>query len=128
MSRDLILSNNNGELNLTTIRGATTITNNTKEEIRYKTLELIDEIVRVNRLEQNEIISMVFTSTKDIDAEYPSKFVRLEREFSKTSYLNVQEMYVQGSLKFCIRVLIFINTKKDNTSDVYLHEAKNLKK
>lgn len=111
-----------------TIRGATTVEKNTEEEIRLRSLELYDEIVKINNLEPKDFESMIFTCTNDIDEAYPSKFVRKERNLDDCTFMNLGELNVKGSLRLCIRVLIFLNRNLENkVRHVYLHGAKDLK-
>lgn len=108
------------------LRGATTILENTEEEIRKNSLELFDHLIEENNLDKDKIVSLLITGTKDIDASYPGKYIRLERSLQKPAILHFQEMDVKGSLKLCIRFLIHY---EDDIpfKNIYLHKAKNLR-
>ncbi len=112
-----------------TIRGATTVKENTVEDIRNNTIELLNEVMKKNTLEIKDVESIIFTCTEDVNAVYPAKFAR-EIGFTEVSLLCMQEMKVQGSLKKCIRILIFLrnNVKLKDVYNIYLNEAKNLRK
>ncbi|MDW7667593.1 MAG: chorismate mutase [Bacillota bacterium] len=116
-------------MNRYTIRGATTVKENTVEDIRKNTIELLNEVMKENSLEIKDVESIIFTCTEDVDAVYPAKFAR-EIGFTEISLLCMQEMKVQGSLKKCIRILIFLrnNVKLKDVCNIYLNEAKNLRK
>ncbi len=86
-----------------TIRGAITVENNQEDKILKAVKDLINEIVKVNNLEKDDIISFIFSTTEDLDSVYPGQGVR-ELGFQRTSIMCLQEMYVEGSLEKCIRV------------------------
>ena len=112
------------------IRGATTVTSNNKDEILKESAKLIQTIISKNDLNKEDIISMCFTMTKDLDAVYPAVAVREILNITDIPMLNFEEKYIQGSLSKCIRVMMYINTEKTKSDikHVYLNEAKNLRK
>ena len=87
------------------IRGATTVNSNNKEEI-LKNFKLIEAIILKNNLKTDEIVSMCFTMTKDLDAVYPAVAVREILDIHDIPMLNYEEKYIQGSLNKCIRVMM----------------------
>lgn len=112
------------------IRGATTVNSNNRDEILKESAKLIETIISKNDLNNEDIISMCFTMTKDLDAVYPAVAVREILNISDIPMLNFEEKYIQGSLNKCIRVMMYINTEKTrkDIKHVYLNEAKNLRK
>jgi len=110
------------------IRGATTVENNTKEEIWDATEEMLLEIINRNELNKEDMISITFTMTKDLDACYPAVRAR-EMGFTNVPLINMQELFVKGSLEKCIRVIIETNSKKslDEINHIYLRGAKKLR-
>lgn len=109
------------------IRGAITIKDNTKLEIRQNVIELIQTIMKKNNINIEDCCSIIFTATKDITAAYPAAFAR-EIGFNSCSLLCVQEMYVENSLDMCIRVMITVNRDADFVvHNIYLNEAKKLR-
>lgn len=110
------------------IRGAITIDNNTKQEIYEATEELLNEIIKSNEIQQNDIISIIFTVTKDITAAFPAYAAR-KMGFTNIPLMCSHEMDVPGSLKKCIRILLHFNTEKslDEVTHVYLKGAKILR-
>lgn len=114
------------------IRGATTIKSNKVQEIECNSVQLIRTILERNPIANlNNIVSILFSCTKDVTAAYPAKFLR-NIGFEHIPMFCVQEMYVEGSLPMCIRVLVTIDTD-DKTADnnavthVYLNDAKILR-
>ncbi|MBQ6631494.1 MAG: chorismate mutase [Romboutsia sp.] len=112
------------------IRGATTVNSNNRDEILKESAKLIETIISKNDLNNEDIISMCFTMTKDLDAVYPAVAVREILNISDIPMLNFEEKYIQGSLNKCIRVMMYINTEKtrNDIKHVYLNEAKILRK
>lgn len=112
------------------IRGATTVTSNNKNEILKETSKLIKTIILKNELNNEDIISMCFTMTKDLDAVYPSVAVRELLDIHDTPMLNFEEKYIQESLEKCIRVIMYVNSEKTKSdiNHVYLNESKGLRK
>lgn len=110
------------------IRGATTADTNTKEEILAKSRELLDAVIKKNDLKIEDIASIIFSVTDDLDAGFPALAVR-EMGLSYTPLFCTQEMRVQNSLKKCIRLLVHVNTDIDqkNIKHVFLHGAQNLR-
>ena len=112
------------------IRGATTVNSNNKEEILKETSKLIEAIILKNNLNTDDIVSMCFTMTKDLDAVYPAVAVREILDIHDIPMLNYEEKYIQGSLNKCIRVMMHINTEKTKSdiNHIYLNNTKNLRK
>ncbi len=87
------------------IRGATTASGNTVEEIRDAVVELIDELISRNNLIERNLLSITFTSTKDLDACFPASIARKFNELDSVAFLDCQQMYVPNDVNFCIRIM-----------------------
>ena len=111
------------------IRGATTALENTVEAIREAVTELLDDIETHNQLDPEEIVSVIFTATRDLDAIFPAKIARERPDWDNVPLLDVQQMHVEDSLECCIRVLIHVNTPKPQIEIIhcYLRGAKSLR-
>lgn len=111
------------------IRGATTVSGNTREEIIAATKELLRSIMEENGFLVDEIASVLFSATFGLDAEFPAVAAR-EIGWTDAPLLCMQEINVPGSLRNCIRVLLHVNSEKNQKEmkHVYLREAKNLRK
>ena len=110
------------------IRGAHTAKENTVEAIRECTLELLHKIIEENDLHAEEIVQVIFSATKDLTKVYPAKCARELPGWDQVPLFCVQEMYVEGSLTSCIRVMLL--TERDRNAQikhVYLGEAKKLR-
>lgn len=111
------------------IRGATTASENTVQAIREVVTELLDEIETHNQLDPEEIVSVIFTATQDLDAIFPAAIARERPHWENVPLLDVQQMQVEGSLPRCIRVIIHVNTPKPQVEmfHSYLRNAKTLR-
>ena len=108
------------------IRGATTIQEDTPEEIRSAVKELLEQIAKNNGISRDEVVSIVFSSTSDIHSYYPAKAAR-EAGFEGASLFSAQEPDIDGGLSFCIRTMLFVE-KNITARHVYLRGAKVLRK
>lgn len=111
------------------IRGATTVTVNTIEAIREAVTELLEAIEIHNSLDPDDIVSIIFTATQDLDAIFPAAIARERPDWQNVPLLDVQQMQVASSLEKCIRVILHVNTPKlqGEMQHVYLQGAKNLR-
>ncbi len=110
------------------IRGATTVEANTREAILSATRELLQQIIEANDLQLEDVGSAIFTTTPDLDAEFPAVAAR-ELGWHDVPLMCQHEMNVPGSLARCIRVLIHWNTPKLQTEilHIYIKGAVNLR-
>jgi len=117
-------------LNIISVRGATTIEENKKENILERTEELLNTILDENKIEIKDIKSIIFTATEDITKVYPAVAAR-NIGITKAALMCVQEMHVEGSLPMCIRIMMdFQRRDKDPKlpiKHIYLHKASKLR-
>ena len=111
------------------IRGATTVPQNTPDDIRVATHELLDEMVRRNAVERDDVASAYFTTTPDLDAEFPAVVARHEFGWDNVALLCGHEMAVPGGLRQCLRILLHVNSQRrqDEIEFVYLRGARALR-
>ncbi len=93
------------------IRGATTATANTAEEIIEATQELLTALLAANEIPREEIASAFWTTTPDLTAEWPA-FAARQMGFADVPQMDAHEMNVPGQLPLAIRVLLHVNTEK----------------
>jgi chorismate mutase len=110
------------------VRGATTVDHNEREEILIATRQLLGLMIRINGIEARDVASALFTTTPDIDAEFPALAAR-QLGWLDVPLLCGHEMTVPGSLPLCIRVMLHWNTTKSQQEikHVYVREAKRLR-
>jgi len=97
------------------IRGATTAAENRSEAIVEATTELLAELVRLNDLDRDEICFAYFTTTLDLNAEFPALAAR-RMGWIGVPLLCGNDMVVPGpnprSVPMCIRILLLYNTDR----------------
>ncbi len=102
------------------IRGATTVDTNTGEDILAATKELLQEMIQANGFEEEDIASIHFTTTPDLNATFPAAAAR-ELGLTQVPMLCGHEMNVPGSLPMCLRILVLINTEKSSEKIVHTY-------
>ena len=90
---------------ITFIRGATTASGNSVQEIEDAVVELVDELISRNNLIKKNLLSITFTSTKDLDACFPASIARKCNALDSVAFLDCQQMYVSNDVNFCIRIM-----------------------
>jgi chorismate mutase len=110
------------------VRGATTVTSNTREEILGETRKLLALIIRFNDIHPADVASAIFTVTSDLNAEFPALAAR-QLGWLDVPLLCSYEVDVPGSLRLCVRVLVHWNTDKtqQQITHVYIKEAQRLR-
>ncbi len=110
------------------IRGAITCDENSREAILAATREMLEIMIASNGLRPEDIASAIFTTTPDLNAEFPAVAAR-ELGWLDTALMCGHEMGVPGSLPRCIRVLLHWNTERAQAQvqHVYLGEAMSLR-
>jgi chorismate mutase len=110
------------------VRGATTVDTNSREEILTATRQLVALMVRRNGIQSGDVASAIFTTTPDLDAEFPALAAR-QLGWLEVPLLCGHEMAIPGSLPRCIRVLVHWNTDlaQDEIQHVYVREAVKLR-
>tara|TARA_B100000212_G_scaffold283690_1_gene223886 strand:+ start:56 stop:436 length:381 start_codon:yes stop_codon:yes gene_type:complete len=115
-------------LKLTAIRGATTSKGDTDYFINDAVIELIQELITRNNLNQENIISITFTVTRDITSCFPASIARKHFNFDKVALLDCQQMFVPNDINFCIRILALVYLESDKESvHPYLNESAKLR-
>jgi chorismate mutase len=111
------------------VRGATTVPENSPEAIREATHELLAEMVKRNDIEADDVASAYFTTTPDIDAEFPAVVARRDFEWTNVALMCGHEMDVPGSLRRCLRIMLHVNSQRrqDEIDFVYLRGARALR-
>jgi chorismate mutase len=110
------------------IRGATTATANTSEAIAEATTELLAKLVQLNELDRDEVCFAYFTTTLDLDSEFPA-FAARRMGWTAVPLLCGNDMVVPGpnprSVPMCIRILLLYNTEKTQSEmrSAYLRGA-----
>ena len=102
------------------VRGATTVEDNSAEEILKATRQLLALMIRQNEIEPDDVCSAIFSTTTDLDAEFPALAAR-QLGWIDVALMCVHELDVPGSLRRCIRVLLHWNTDKSPSELVHVY-------
>jgi chorismate mutase len=110
------------------VRGATTVADNTREEILTATRQLVALMVRRNGIDPKDVASAIFTTTPDLDAEFPALAAR-QLGWLDVPLLCGHELAVPGSLPRCIRLLVHWNTElpQADVQHIYVRDAVKLR-
>ncbi|MCH7594148.1 MAG: chorismate mutase [Chloroflexi bacterium] len=110
------------------VRGATTVTEDTREAILDATTELLNEIVTANEIDKDDLASVQLTTTRDLVAEFPAVAARM-LGWVHVPLINSHEMDVPHGQPRCIRVLLLWNTDRrpQEIKHIYLRDAVNLR-
>ncbi|AVM66487.1 (d)CMP kinase [Peptostreptococcaceae bacterium oral taxon 929] len=107
------------------IRGAVDAQNIASSIINQSKI-LLEEIIRVNKLDKKEIKCILFTATQDIDKAYPALAARYIG-LNDTALICLNEMLLEGQMQGVIRTTVFYNDDINKT-DIYLGKTKSLRK
>ncbi|MBW3596179.1 MAG: chorismate mutase [Planctomycetes bacterium] len=110
------------------VRGATTAAENSREAILTATRQLLALVIRTNDIRSEDVASAIFTTTVDLDTEFPALAAR-QLGWLDVPLLCGHEISVPGSLSKCIRVLVHWNTEKRQSEvrHVYIKGAERLR-
>ena len=111
------------------IRGATTAVANTREAVLEATGELMERLIEANSIEADDVAAAFFTTTPDLNAEFPAAAARL-MGWTHVALMGASEIDVPDAPGLCVRVLVLINTEKaaGELVNVYLRGAADLRK
>ena len=112
------------------LRGAV-CSENTKEEITKNVCTLFNQLVTLNSLSADDIVSVQFTLTKELTVLNPATALRLGKTLIDTRDLALfcsQEAYIEGGMKNVIRLLVTAYTAEgEKKHNVYLNGAEKLR-
>ncbi|MEI4800788.1 chorismate mutase [Bacillus sp. NPDC077411] len=111
------------------IRGAITVNCNESEQILTATERLVKEIAKNNRISPSDIVSVLISTTADINACFPAAALRRIEGWSYVPVMCMQEIEVPDALEKCIRVMMTVMTNKrqHEIQHVYLEKAVQLR-
>jgi chorismate mutase len=113
---------------LLALRGAITCEENSKAEIVTKTQRLVQEMLERNTLVHDDIVSIIFTATDDLTAEFPATAARAVG-LGDVPLLCARELGIDHGMPRCIRVLMHLQLDRDRSTmhHVYLEGARSLR-
>src|SRR6202161_834614 len=110
------------------VRGATTVDEDTAPAITERVVALLRQILERNGLEEDDIISILFTATDDIVSTFPATAAR-SMGLGAVPLICARELAIVGSVPRCIRVMLHVTTERprDGIVHVYLEGAQGLR-
>ena len=118
----------NQHLKLTAIRGAITSEGNSDVFIKNAVVELMQELLKLNDLTEEKIISITFTVTNDLTSCFPASIARNYFNLESVAFLDCQQMFVPNDINFCIRLLALVNLEpKKKPTHPYLRGSSKLR-
>lgn len=111
------------------IRGATTVELNDRDEILAATRELLQLMIQRNEIQVEDVASVIFTITEDLDAAFPALAARSLPGWTDVALICAREIPVPGSLEKCIRILLHVNTTRHaaEIEHIYIRGAVDLR-
>lgn len=117
-----------GSPSVRALRGATTVDEDTVEQVTERVQELLRDLMARNGLVEDDVISAIFTATQDVVSMFPATAAR-GIGFGAVPLLCAAEIPVPGSKPRCLRVMLHVSTTlaRDQLHHVYLHGAQGLR-
>ncbi len=117
-----------GRVTVRAIRGAVQVEANEREAVLEATTELVTEVMTRNGLSTDDVISVIFTATRDLTAEFPALAAR-NIGFQDVPLLCACEIDVPGALPRVVRLLMHVETSRARAQvqHVYLRGARALR-
>jgi chorismate mutase len=111
------------------VRGATQLERDEREHLLERVAEMVLDVMRVNRLEVDDFISVVFTATSDLHSEFPAYAAR-RLGFTEVPLICARELEIEGSMARVVRMLAHVETdlSRADVTHVYLHGAASLRR
>lgn len=111
------------------VRGATQVEGNTRDAILGGTAEMVQEMLDRNGFSADDLISIVFTATPDLTADFPAYAAR-QLGLRDVPLLCSTEIAVPGAMPRVLRLLAHVDTdmSRDEVRHVYLHGAAALRR
>ena len=110
------------------LRGATTVDEDSVEQVRERTLALLDALFKANDLRHDDLISVILTATDDIHSMFPATAAR-EYGLGDVPLLCARELDIDGATPRCIRILMHMTSEQSREAlhHVYLEGAADLR-
>jgi chorismate mutase len=110
------------------VRGATQLDEDSREHMLERVAEMVTDVMTSNGLAVDDFISVIFTATSDLVAEFPAYAAR-RLGFGDVPLLCARELEIEGSLPRVVRMLAHVETDlpRADITHCYLHGAASLR-
>jgi chorismate mutase len=111
------------------VRGATQLERDDREHLLERVAEMVRDVMAANDLAVDDFISILFTATSDLHAEFPAYAARL-LGFVDVPLMCARELEIDGSMPRVVRMLAHVETElpRSEITHAYLHGAANLRR
>lgn len=111
------------------IRGATQLEADTRDQMLDRVAEMVSSVMTENDLTSEDFISILFTATDDLHAEFPAYAAR-QLGFTDVPMTCARELEIDGAMERVVRLLAHVDTDlpRAEITHVYLHGAANLRR
>lgn len=111
------------------VRGATQLESDTREQMLDRVAEMVRGVMESNDITVDDFISIIFTSTSDLTAEFPAYAARI-LGFHDVPLVCARELEIEGSMPRVVRMMAHVETDltRADITHVYLHGAANLRR
>jgi chorismate mutase len=106
------------------VRGATQLEADTREQMLERVAEMVTDVMECNGLAVDDFISVIFTATSDLHAEFPA-YVARQLGFGEIPLICARELEIEGSMPRVVRMMAHVETDlpRAEITHVYLHGA-----
>lgn len=104
------------------LRGATTVKQDREAQVLQATATLVEEMVTANQIPVEDIVSVLISTTADIQSTFPAKAVRTIDGWKYVPVMCTHEMNVPGAMPLCIRVLMQVNSTLTQQEVVHIYQ------
>ncbi|HYI60947.1 MAG TPA: chorismate mutase [Acidimicrobiales bacterium] len=110
------------------LRGATTLDEDDPEHMQERVVALLEELLRRNDVDHDDLISVLFTATDDLVSTFPATAART-MGLGDVPLICARELAVEGGTALCVRVMVHLTTerRRDEMHHVYLEGARTLR-
>ena len=111
------------------VRGATQLEEDTRDHMLARVAEMVVDVMESNGLVVDDFISVIFTATSDLVAEFPAYAAR-RLGFGEVPLLCARELEIDGSMPRVVRMMAHVETdlSRGEVTHVYLHGAAHLRR
>ena len=106
------------------VRGATQLEEDTRDHMLDRVAEMVLDVMQSNGLAVDDFISVIFTATSDLHAEFPAYAAR-QLGFGEVPLICARELEIEGSMPRVVRMLAHVETDlpRADVTHCYLHGA-----
>jgi chorismate mutase len=111
------------------VRGATQLDDDVRDHMLERVAEMVTDVMESNGLGVDDFISIIFTSTSDLQSEFPAYAAR-RLGFSDVPLICARELEIEGSMPRVVRMMAHVETDlpRADITHVYLHGAAALRR